>query len=69
MDDQAIAHARKLLAQYQRNLQHLQLQRAQFGLHCPLHIINEIDDLTAKIRNLEVQIGTPEALHIDEPPL
>src|SRR5262245_41939076 len=45
-DDDALLNAKR------RRVQILEEQRAQFGLHCPPHIITEIEDLQREITEL-----------------
>lgn len=56
-DTTEIARKRDLVYQHNRRLHVLELQAAQFGLHCPPHITLEIDDLNQKIAALEREIA------------
>lgn len=51
------AHQEELLRAYRRRLQVLQLQAAQFGIYAPPHITIEIEELEAKIAEVERGLG------------
>ncbi|NOK60947.1 MAG: hypothetical protein GFH27_549289n71 [Chloroflexi bacterium AL-W] len=55
-------HNQQLLDTYQRRLQILELQAAQFGINTPPHIVMEIEDLTKKIKEIENQINPTNTL-------
>jgi CheY-like chemotaxis protein len=55
---QAAADEQNIIAQKQRRLQELKLKQARYGLEAPVHILTEIEDLTAEIEQLSGQSGT-----------
>jgi len=49
-------HLSNLKEAHTRRLEVLQIQQAQFGIHCPPHITLEIQDIETKIDNIDEQI-------------
>ncbi len=47
--DEEQEHLKKQLSQYQRNLQQLQEQRANYGVRVPTDLLNEIEQTQSKI--------------------
>jgi hypothetical protein len=47
-----LTHLHNLRKQYTQNLATLELQEAQYGIDCPLHIINNIANIQNKLANI-----------------
>jgi hypothetical protein len=57
VDEKQRRHLEALRHDHQRRLQVLERQAAQFGLHAPPHIVTEIEDIQAKIAEIERQLN------------
>lgn len=51
-----IARAQELISAHRRTLHELKLQRAQFALNCPAHIITQIENEQKSIADLEREV-------------
>ena len=59
LPDEQRSYLQKVLAQYQRNLAELFLQKAKYGIRVPLDLVNEIRDSEAEIKRVEAVIAAP----------
>lgn len=57
LDGMSRDHLLELKKAHTNHLQVLQIQQANFGLHCPPHIILGIQDVTEKIQNIDAQFA------------
>jgi hypothetical protein len=58
IDENQRKHLEALRQDHQRRLNVLERQAAQFGLHAPPHIVTEIEDIRAKIAEIDRQLTT-----------
>lgn len=56
MDDQQRQHLDKLRQTYQKRLNILELQAANFGIYAPPHILTEIEEIRDNIKSIETQL-------------
>ena len=59
--DERRAYLQKELAQYQRNLAELLLQKAKYGIRVPLDLVNESRDSEAEIERTEAALAALES--------
>ena len=57
-NDEERTHLQKLLAQYRKNLQHLELQKSQYGAgEEPLHLLNQLDAVRETIKEIQQKLA------------
>ncbi len=56
-DDPEVKHKRNMLKSHQQRLRVLEVQKAEFGIDVPAHIVAEIKNIDAKIKQLKADLG------------
>jgi hypothetical protein len=58
MNSEEAIHLQQLLTEHKRRVYELELQAAKFGANCPPHVKTEIEDIYAKIKDIDNRIDT-----------